>query len=260
MKRALFYTFLFLFIQLLAGLAVDLVARLFPTLSGVMTQIISMSVFSIATIILFLSMKWTEVSMSYIKSRPWVVLLWCVVAAFGTIIPSIFLQDLLPEWPASIQQFSREAEAQIYEIVGTRGGYFVICLLAPVAEELVFRGAILRALLRWRPSQRWLMIVVSALLFALIHLNPAQMPHAFLAGLLLGWLFMRTGSVIPGIAFHWANNTITYFIARLYPNPDTQLVDIFGSQSRVLLAVGFSLLILLPALYQLNLWMKHVKQ
>ena len=260
MKRALFYTFLFLFIQLLAGLAVDLVARLFPTLSGVMTQIISMSVFSIATIILFLSMKWTEVSMSYIKSRPWMVLLWCVVAAFGTIIPSIFLQDLLPEWPASIQQFSREAEAQIYEIVGTRGGYFVICLLAPVAEELVFRGAILRALLRWRPSQRWLMIVVSALLFALIHLNPAQMPHAFLAGLLLGWLFMRTGSVIPGIAFHWANNTITYFIARLYPNPDTQLVDIFGSQSRVLLAVGFSLLILLPALYQLNLWMKHVKQ
>jgi len=260
MKRALFYTFLFLFIQLLAGLAVDLVARLFPTLSGVMTQIISMSVFSIATIILFLSMKWTEVSMSYIKSRPWMVLLWCVVAAFGTIIPSIFLQDLLPEWPASIQQFSREAEAQIYEIVGTRGGYFVICLLAPVAEELVFRGAILRALLRWRPSQRWLMIVVSALLFALIHLNPAQMPHAFLAGLLLGWLFMRTGSVIPGIAFHWANNTITYFIARLYPNPDTQLVDIFGSQSRVLLAVGFSLLILLPALYQLNVWMKHVKQ
>jgi len=260
MKRALFYTFLFLFIQLLAGLAVDLVARLFPTLSGVMTQIISMSVFSIATIILFLSMKWTEVSMSYIKSRPWMVLLWCVVAAFGTIIPSIFLQDLLPEWPASIQQFSREAEAQIYEIVGTRGGYFVICLLAPVAEELVFRGAILRALLRWRPSQRWLMIVVSALLFALIHLNPAQMPHAFLAGLLLGWLFMRTGSVIPGIAFHWANNTITYFIARLYPDPDTQLVDIFGSQSRVLLAVGFSLLILLPALYQLNVWMKHVKQ
>jgi membrane protease YdiL (CAAX protease family) len=260
MKRALFYTFLFLFIQLLAGLAVDLVARLFPTLSGVMTQIISMSVFSIATIILFLSLKWTEVSMSYIKSRPWVVLLWCVVAAFGTIIPSIFLQDLLPEWPASIQQFSREAEAQIYEIVGTPGGYFVICLLAPVAEELVFRGAILRALLRWRPSQRWLMIVVSALLFALIHLNPAQMPHAFLAGLLLGWLFMRTGSVIPGIAFHWANNTITYFIARLYPDPDTQLVDIFGSQSRVLLAVGFSLLILLPALYQLNVWMKHVKQ
>lgn len=260
MKRALLYTFVFLCIQLATGLLVGLVEGFFPTLSEVMTQIITMSVFSIATIILFLSLKWTEVSMSYIKSRPWMVLLWCVVAAFGTIIPSVFLQDLLPEWPASIQQFSREAEAQIYEIVGTRGGYFVICLLAPVAEELVFRGAVLRALLRWRPSQRWLMIVVSALLFALIHMNPDQMPHAFLAGILLGWLFMRTGSVLPGIAFHWANNTITYFITRLYPNPDTQLVDIFGSQSRVLLAVGFSLLILLPALYQLNVWMKHVKQ
>jgi membrane protease YdiL (CAAX protease family) len=224
-----------------------------------MTQIITMVVFSVTTMIVFIKTKWAEASWSYMKSRPWFVLLWCVVAACGTIIPSVFLQDLLPEWPAAIQQFTHEAEAQMYELLGTRGGYFVVCLLAPVAEELVFRGAVLRALLQWRPGNAWLMIVVSALIFAIVHLNPDQMPHAFLAGLLLGWMYMRTGSVIPGIAFHWANNTITYFIARMYSDPNTQLVDIFGSQTRVLLAVAFSLLILVPALYQLNVWMKRDK-
>ncbi len=259
MKRALLYTFVFLCIQVAASMLVGLVAGRFPALSSAMTQIITMVVFSVTTMIVFIKTKWAEASWSYMKSRPWLVLLWCVVAACGTIIPSVFLQDLLPEWPAAIQQFTHEAEAQMYELLGTRGGYFVVCLLAPVAEELVFRGAVLRALLQWRPGNAWLMIVVSALIFAIVHLNPDQMPHAFLAGLLLGWMYMRTGSVIPGIAFHWANNTITYFIARMYSDPNTQLVDIFGSQTRVLLAVAFSLLILVPALYQLNVWMKRDK-
>jgi hypothetical protein len=46
----------------------------------------------------------------------------------------------------------------------------------------------------------------------------------------------------------------------LFPNPDIKLVDLFqGSQPHVLMALGFSLLILLPALYQLHLWMKRAE-
>jgi hypothetical protein len=44
----------------------------------------------------------------------------------------------------------------------------------------------------------------------------------------------------------------------VWPNPDMKLIDIFkGSELHVLMAVGFSLLILLPAIYQLNLWMRR---
>jgi hypothetical protein len=42
----------------------------------------------------------------------------------------------------------------------------------------------------------------------------------------------------------------------IYPNPDMTLADLFGSQQHVLMAVGFSLCILIPALIQLNLNMK----
>ena len=158
----------------------------------------------------------------------------------------------MPEWPDSIQRYIDETAQQMVGIMNTPGGYAVICLLAPIAEELVFRGAVLRKLLEWKPERRWLMITLSALLFALAHMNPAQLLHPFLIGLLLGWLYERTGSIVPGIIFHWANNTVAYLLIRIYQAPDITITQIFGSQSRVLMAVGFSLLIFLPAIYQLN--------
>ena len=83
-------------------------------------------------------------------------------------------------------------------------------------------------------------------------MNPVQMPHAFLIGILLGWLYYRTDSIIPGVVWHWVNNTIAYVVYNL-TNTDETLLEFFGSQQRVLMAVGFSLMIFLPALYQLNL-------
>lgn len=261
MKKALLYTFVFLVIQIVA---VNIVAAVFSLIVkenigqySTTIQIVSMALFSLSAIVLFLWMKWAVVSRSYMRSRPWMVLFWSTLAAVGCLVPSLLFQELLPEWPAAIEQYVREAEVQTIQVLGTQGGYIVICLLAPVAEELVFRGAILRALLAWKPERRWLMIAISAMIFAVVHLNPDQMPHAFFAGLLLGWMYMRTGSVVPGVAFHLVNNTMSYVLVRLYPAPDVRLVDILGGREQsVWMALLFSLLILLPSLYQLHVWMK----
>ena len=86
------------------------------------------------------------------------------------------------------------------------------------------------------------------------------MPHAFVIGLLLGWMYWRTGSILPGVAYHWANNSMAYILYNIYPNPDLKLIDILGSEQRVLMALGFSLLILVPAIYQLNMWMKRADE
>ena len=136
------------------------------------------------------------------------------------------------------------------------GGYAALCILAPIAEEVVFRGAILRKLMEWKPQHRWLMITLSALLFALAHMNPAQFLHPFLIGLLLGWMYVRTGSILPGIVYHCVNNSVPYLTTRLYQALDVTLTQILGSTSRVLMAVAFSLLIFVPAIYQLHLWMR----
>ncbi|MGN1376197.1 MAG: lysostaphin resistance A-like protein, partial [Prevotella sp.] len=137
-------------------------------------------------------------------------------------------------------------------IINNDYGYFVICLFAPLVEEIVFRGAILRALLE-RYSNRWIPILISALLFALVHMNPAQMPHAFIVGILLGWLYCRTGSIIPGIIIHFVNNTVSFVIAKIYIHqPDISLQELYGGDNtKVLLSLVFSLMIFIPAIYQI---------
>jgi membrane protease YdiL (CAAX protease family) len=194
-------------------------------------------------------MKWTEVSRHWVQTRPWLVLFWCVLAALGAIIPSTWLQEVMPPLPNIV-------EDEFDMILRNRFGYIVIGLMAPLAEEVVFRGAVLRSLLRWKAGNPWLAIFVSAILFSAVHMNPAQLPHTFLVGLLLGWMYYRTDSIVPGVVYHWVNNTVAYVLYNIYPNPDMTLADLFGSQQHVLIAVGFSLCILIPALFQLNLNMK----
>lgn len=248
MKRALFYTLMFVGIQLLGG---GLVALAFQLLknedagTSAAGLIVTTAAVSIVTIVVFLAARWTVVSRHWVQTRPWFVLFWCVLAALGVLIPSSWLQEQMPVLP-------NFAEETFDLIMKDRMGYFIVGLLAPLSEELVFRGAVLKALLQWKQNP-WVGIVISAVLFALIHMNPVQMPHAFLVGLLLGWMYYRTDSIVPGVVYHWVNNTVAYVIYNLYPDPDMTLLELFGSQRSVLMALVFSLCIFLPALYQLNL-------
>ena len=249
MKKALIYTLIFIGIQFVAGGLVTLAFQLSGgNGTGATALIITSAAASIVTVIVFLVAKWAIVSRHWLQTRPWFVLFWCVVASLGALVPSMWLQELMPELPNT-------AEEAFDMIMKDRLGYFVVGLFAPLTEELVFRGAILKALLQWKPNP-WVGIVISALLFALVHMNPAQMPHAVLVGLLLGWMYYRTDSIIPGVVYHWVNNTVAYVMYNLYPDPDMTLLELFGSQRSVLMALAFSLCIFLPALYQLNLRLK----
>ena len=251
MKNAIIYWFVFLALQVLAGGIIQGVYLLWKGPGAVLDAtgtILTMVLFSVVTMALFLRQKWAVVARHWIQTRPWVVLVWCVLAALGTIIPSGWLQEQMPELPNLVEE-------EFDMILRDRYGYFVVGLLVPLAEELVFRGAILRSLLKWN-SRPWVAILISAVLFSVAHMNPAQIPHTLLIGLLLGWLYYRTDSIVPGVVFHWVNNTVAYVLYNFYPNPDLKLVDLFGSQQHVLMAVGFSLCILIPSLIQLNLRMR----
>lgn len=93
-------------------------------------------------------------------------------------------------------------------------GILSITLLAPVLEELLFRAAIQSELqLKYKP---WIAILISSLLFGVVHLNPAQIPFAFMLGMMFGWLYYRTGSLLPGIVGHVLNNSIATVNMYLY--------------------------------------------
>ncbi len=270
MKNALIYLVMFITVQIAASLGTQLVWQFVSgtpvsELPAVPVMIVSSAIFSAGVIFLFLATKWAEVSNRYLRTRPWGVVFWSVLAAIGSIIPSIWLQEQMPELPNLI-------ETELAGVLKDRWGYLVVGILAPFAEELIFRGAILRSLLSWgktdgnakntanssNNTRHWLMIAVSALFFAAVHMNPAQMPHAFVMGLLLGWMYYRTGSIIPGVVLHWVNNSVAYILYNVLPNPDAPLVYHFGGSDRaVIFAVLCSLCILIPSLLQLHLRMKR---
>lgn len=251
MKKAICYTLVFIAIQ---WVAMGVVQGLSLLLSGTAAAVdattglvVALAVSNVAVLAVFLWRRWTPLSPRWLLTRPWGVLVWTAVASLGMAIPFTWLQEHLPALPNWV-------ETEMRDILSNYWGYAVIGLLAPLAEEVVFRGGVLRALLgRMRP---WTAIAVSALLFSLVHGNPAQMPYAFVAGLLLGWMFWRTGSILPGVVYHWINNSMAYIIFRIYPD-DVTLADVFGGERNALLAAGFSLMILLPALWQLHLLMRR---
>jgi hypothetical protein len=251
MKKAISYLLIFIGIQLIGG---AIISPIWTAVSGTpdMTtaKLITTTVLiSLVTIFAFLFWHWTEVSPRWIRTRPFMVLTWSVIAAVGALVPSAWLQEQMPELPNWMDN-------EFDMILTNRWGYLAIGLLAPLSEEIVLRGAVLKELLKSEKLSPWGAIAISAVFFALIHMNPAQMPHAFVIGLLLGWMYWRTGSILPGVAYHWANNSMAYILYNIYPNPDMKLIDVMGSQQHVLMALGFSLLILLPAIFQLNIWMK----
>jgi hypothetical protein len=93
------------------------------------------------------------------------------------------------------------------------GSLLALVVVAPVGEELLFRGLILNGFLS-RYSVRKA-IVASALLFGAFHLNPWQFVGATLAGLLFGWWYVQTRSLIPCIVGHSLFNGVPFVLARV---------------------------------------------
>lgn len=94
--------------------------------------------------------------------------------------------------------------------------FVVICITAPVLEELFFRGLLLSGLLKnYSPRKA---IMQSSLLFGLIHLYPMQAVSAMAMGLFLGWLYYRTQSLSACIVAHALNNTVAWVLMQQAPN------------------------------------------
>jgi sodium transport system permease protein len=75
-----------------------------------------------------------------------------------------------------------------------------------ICEEVLFRGFILQGLrTRLRDGAA---VVVSALLFGVFHLSLTRLPATMLLGLVLGWLAVRSRSIVPSMCFHAVNNGV----------------------------------------------------
>lgn len=132
--------------------------------------------------------------------------------------PSLGALLALALWPALLWADAFRArwltdprqEEMFAEIVAGNGLLpllLALGVLAPLAEELLFRGTVLPVFARaWGGRAA---VPLSAALFAAFHLSAAQIVVPFLLGLVLGWLRLRTGSLWACVAAHAAHNAAT---------------------------------------------------
>jgi len=112
------------------------------------------------------------------------------------------VEKLLPAPPWFWEMFNRIFEGDY----GIMGAFVKVSVIAPIVEELIFRGLLLNG---FRKNYNgFVAVFMSALLFSLFHLNPWQMPATFVLGLLLGWLMLRTNNILVAILGHSINNTM----------------------------------------------------
>ncbi|MBX9944680.1 MAG: CPBP family intramembrane metalloprotease [Reyranella sp.] len=129
-----------------------------------------------------------------------------VFGTLGTVALSIAVSQIGLD-PQGVRQAVDLAREPAMLLVGL----VVLAGLAPLAEELVFRGLLYGWLEgRWGGAVAW---IASSLAFAAAHVEPAHAILVLPLGLLFGWLRWRTGSLWPSLVAHTANNGLAVVAA-----------------------------------------------
>ena len=110
-------------------------------------------------------------------------------------------------WLRNWSKMLEEAQTTLIEESNIGWSLLVVGVLTPLVEELFFRGALMGWMML-RGFPRWSVILLPALLFAVLHLNPVGMLPIFFLALLLGYLRWATGSLWPSVALHMCNNLL----------------------------------------------------
>ena len=129
-----------------------------------------------------------------------------VLGGIALIFSAAYLNSLLMDFlvgDSTLQSTEQSAPLTTYEIVLE---FLVVCLVPGICEEFLFRGAILSNCL---PFGRANAVLISSLLFGLMHRNGSQIFYAFAAGILLGLVYEYTGSIWNCVILHTLNNSLS---------------------------------------------------
>jgi len=132
----------------------------------------------------------------------------------GAVLATVAGRVAAGVWGAALSYFDVDIPTQNLDpsrlfpagALGVAMTFLVAAVLAPLAEEVVFRGILLSAL-----EHRWgaaVAIAGSSALFAAMHISPFAIPPIFVLAVVLGWLFVRTRSLTVCIVAHGVFNGI----------------------------------------------------
>lgn len=161
--------------------------------------------------IVYFGKHYVDLSFGRIERRMvWPAVGMSVLVAVAYLFVSFFVISML-----DIYLFMEESESLNKSDPNLFSGIVGIlhsCIIVPIVEEIGFRGIFLAGLLKSR-CRPWLAILITAIVFALFHMSLVKIISTFGFGIIIGWLYWRTGSIIPGIVIHIVNNSLCIVFA-----------------------------------------------
>jgi membrane protease YdiL (CAAX protease family) len=172
-------------------------------------------------------------------------LILCTLALlFGIVTP---LANLIP-LSESMRKLMLEFGAQTGILA-----FITMVVIAPVVEELIYRGIILDGLIR--KYSPWKAILISSLIFGLVHLNPWQLITGFVIGIFIGWAYYYTRNLAVCIAIH-ATANLAGFTARFFVDVDSLVnnhgIENYGNLGNLIAVITGALIILFGCVWHLN--------
>lgn len=171
-----------------------------------------------------------------------VLLLWGIFFMLST---SVVLEPLLSLMPEVPNAYGRGAWAIVTVVV-----------MAPLFEEVIFRGVLLESTrARYGVMAAWL---VSSAIFGIVHVHPTVAVNAFVMGLVLAFIYLRTDSLWATIILHAVNNGIAY-LALVTGHGNSMLIDAVGSRMLYVLIYIAALAVFVVSGYMVLVSLRRLK-
>lgn len=200
--RFLLWFFLYSAIVVVGGIVGDI------TKSDEIKSWTILSGFILMTVV-YLGKHYIELSFGRIGKRmvwPAVGMSVVIAVAYVLVLVSVFtLIDIEHLFPKQTEYLDKSGSHLFPGIAGILYG----CIFCPILEEIGLRGILLGGMLKTR-CRPWLAILISALVFALLHWLGVKLVGSFIFALIVGFLYWRTGSIIPCMIVHIVNNSLSF--------------------------------------------------
>lgn len=188
-----------------------------------------------------MNLPWVQISVALVSSFVVVLILWAIrLFRFSQVkfrgLPvqhAVLLGILLIAFSIGITVLTEftglpdYSTASVSRMLSSPWGVLAIALIGPIGEEVAFRGVILQKLM----DKGWSAvgaILLSGIIFGLVHVNPNQIFFACILGYLLGWVYVRTQSVVPCIGLHILNNLLSVILYYTMDDESASTAEQFG--------------------------------
>ncbi|WP_413533935.1 CPBP family intramembrane glutamic endopeptidase [Empedobacter brevis] len=251
--RALFYSLIAVIMMQFVGGVISIPALFYKPLNHILLPL-GFFAGTISAIVILLMLTNTKFStiLKDIKHSFTPLQLILAVACWLFLLPLAEVFTSLIPTTGPLEGIYKTFQASFEMILDYKiAGFIMVCILAPIFEEIIFRGIILKGMLNFNVNPTTA-ILINGFIFGCAHMNPWQFIGAGLLGIIFGIVYYRTKSLFLPMLLHFLNNTLSYSLMLAQGNMEGEVF----AQRDYLLIGGMTLI----GIFSVYLLIKNTEQ